>query len=218
MMLGFEFQLNSLYFTTFRKPTSTSVILSYTVPPYTTLRGLLSNALGKKRDDYSIQDWVKIGISPPKNLNRSKEIAKILKLKGTGKTHNRVFPSSPIFKELLVAPTYRIFLAGDEGKIKQIYNALQNPERPLYLGISDDMVDIEISKLIEIMETKTTQVTGIIGGIHEKCAVENLPYKFIKKKHFSIEYKTVSIPYAPTIVLKEEVNCWQFSNDNVWLT
>ena len=59
-MLGFEFQLNTLYFTTFRKPTSTSLILSYTVPPYTTLRGLLSNALGKKRDDYSVQDWVKL--------------------------------------------------------------------------------------------------------------------------------------------------------------
>ncbi len=218
-MLGFEFQLNTLYFTTFRKPTSTSLILSYTVPPYTTLRGLLSNALGKKRDDYSVQDWVKIGISPPESLNRSKEMAKILKLKGTGKTHNKVFPSSPVFKELLVTPIYRVFLAGIEDKIKLIYESLQNPQRPLYMGESDDLVDIEVSELIEIHETKSNHITGLIGGIHEKCVIENLPYKFIQKGNvFSIEYKTVSIPYTPTINLKEEINCWKFSNDNVWLT
>lgn len=217
MMLGFEFQLNAPYFTTFRKPTSTSLILSYTVPPYTTLRGLLSNALGQRRDDYSIQDWVRIGITPSTNLDRFREMAKILKLKGTGKTHNRFFPSSPIFKELLVAPTYRIFLAGDEEKIKQIHNALQNPKRPLYLGASDDLVDIELSDLIEVKETKTKQVTGVVEGIHEKCAIENLPYKFIRTKVFSVDYKTVSIPYTPTIILKEEINCYRFGNDNVLL-
>lgn len=218
MMLGLEFKLDALYFTTFRKPASTSLILSYAIPPYTTIRGLLSNALGKKRDDYSIQDWVKIGISPPEKISKSREIAKILKLKGTGKTHNRVFPSSPIFKEFLIKPTYRIYLAGEEDKIKRIHNALLQPERPLYLGASDDLADIEVSEPIEIREVKTKQVTGIIGGIHEKCSVENVPYKFIRRgKGFSIEYKTVSIPPTKTTTLKGELDCWEFSSGNVWL-
>ena len=219
MMLGLEFKLDALYFATFRKPASTSLILSYTIPPYTTLRGLLANALRMKRDDYSIQDWVKIGISSPQNLNRSREIAKILKLKGTGKTHNRVFPSSPIFKEFLISPTYRIYLAGEEDKIDSIYNALLQPERPLYIGTSDDLADIEVSEPTEIREIKTKQVTGIIGDIHEKCSVENVPYKFIQRnKDFSIEYKTVSIPPNTTITLKEEIDCWEFKSGNVWLT
>ena len=105
MMWGLECKLDAIYFATFRRPVSTSLILSYITPPYTTLRGLIANALGMKRDDYSIQDWAKIGISPPEKLNKSREIAKILKLKGTGSTYSRVFPSSPIFREFLISPT-----------------------------------------------------------------------------------------------------------------
>ncbi len=145
-MWGLEFKLDALYFASFRRSVSTSLILSYITPPYTTLRGLIANALGMKRDDYSIQDWAKIGISSPENLNKSREIAKILKLKGTGGTYNKVFPSSPIFREFLIAPTYRIYLAGEKDKIDCISSALQQPKRPLYLGTSDDLIDIEVSR------------------------------------------------------------------------
>lgn len=217
-MLGLEFKLDGLYFTTFRKPITTSLILSYTIPPYTTLRGLLANALGMRRDDYSIQDWVKIGINPLETLNKSGEIAKILKLKGTGKTHKRVFPSSPMFKEFLVSPTYKIYLTGETDKIELIYNALLQPVRPLYIGASDDLADIEPSKPTEVREVTTKQVSGLIGGIHEECSVENVPYKFIRRgKDFSIEYKTVSIPPTTTITLKEDIDCWEFDGVNVWL-
>lgn len=219
MMWGLECKLDAIYFATFRRPVSTSLILSYITPPYTTLRGLIANALGMKRDDYSIQDWAKIGISPPEKLNKSREIAKILKLKGTGSTYSRVFPSSPIFREFLISPTYRIYLAGKKDKIDCIYSALQQPKRPLYLGTSDDLVDVEVSKPTEVGEIKTKQVTGIIGGIHEKCRIENVPYKFIRTNNdFSIEYKTVSIPPTSTITLKEEADCWEFDSGNVWLT
>jgi len=218
MMWGLEFQLDALYFVSFRRPVSTSLVLSYITPPYTTLRGLIANALGMKRDDYSIQEWVKIGMSPPKNLGRSREIAKMLKLKGTGNSYNRGFSSSPIFREFLITPTYRIYLAGEKDKIDCVYSALQQPQRPLYLGSSDDLIDLEVSKPTEINEVKTKQVTGIIGGIHEKCRVENVPYKFIQiNNDFSIEYKTISIPPTSTITLKEETDCWAFGSGNVWL-
>ena len=55
-----KFGLEGLYFTSFRKPTSTSLIMSYTVPPYTTIRGLIANALGIERDNYLLQDEIKI--------------------------------------------------------------------------------------------------------------------------------------------------------------
>ena len=56
-MLGFKFTIESLYFTSFRKSTSTSLLSSYKIPPFTTIRGLISNALGLKRDDSSIAIW-----------------------------------------------------------------------------------------------------------------------------------------------------------------
>ena len=218
-MWGLEFKLDALYFASFRRPASTSLLLTYITPPYTTVRGLLSNALGLKRDDYSIQDWIKIGVGFPKCSGKSREMAKILKLKGTGGTFSKSFPSSPIFREFLITPTYKIWVAGEKDKVTCIYDALQQPKRPLYLGSSDDLVDIEISKPEEICAIKTKQVTGIIGGIHENCRVENVPYKFVKMGNdFLLEYKTVSIPTTVTTNLHTEIDCWKFDSGNVWLS
>lgn len=218
MMLGLKFRLDGLYFTTFRKPTSTSLIMSYSIPPYTTIRGLISNALGLKRDDLSVQDWIKIGIKPNSFSNRSREMAKMLKLKGTGETHQKIFPSSPMFKEFLVSPSYEIYIAGEDDKISHIYNALLQPARPLYIGASDDLVDIDPSMPIEIKEVSVKEISGVIEGVHEKCLVENIPYKFIKKgKDFSLESKIMSIPQNDAISLIEEVRCWRFDEENIRL-
>ncbi len=217
-MFGFKFRLEGLYFATFRKPTTTSLIMSYSIPPYTTIRGMIANALGMMRDELSIQDWITIGIKPITFSNRSRELTKMLKLKGTGETHQRVFPSAPMFKEFLVSPTYEIYIAGEDDKINQIYNALIYPARPLYIGASDDLVNIEPSKPIEIKKNSAREISGVIEGIHEKCFIEKIPYKFNKKgNNFSLEYKTVSIPKDVIITLKEEVGCWQFDGENIWL-
>lgn len=217
-ILGFKFKLEGLYFTTFRKPTSTSLILSYSIPPYTTVRGVLANALGLKRDDLSIQDWIELGIVPLNFTDKSKEIAKILKLKGTGETHQKVFPSSPMSKEFLVLPSYDIYVAGEKNRINTIYSALLQPARPLYLGASDDLVDIELTEPVEVRETLGKKILGVIEGIYEDSYVERIPYKFIKKgKNFSLEYKTVSVPKNRELNLKSEVKCWQFNDVNIWL-
>jgi len=217
-MLGFKFKLEGLYFTTFRKPTSTSLIMSYSIPPYTTVRGILANALGLERDNLSLQDWIKIGINPLNFSDRSNEMAKMLKLKGTGETHQRVFPSSPMFKEFLVLPSYDIYVAGENDKINGIYGALLQPARPLYLGSSDDLVDAEPTKPIRIKEVYEKEILGVVEGIHVNCFVERIPYKFVKRGNdFSLEYKTVSIPQNGVVSLKEKVGCWQFDDVNIWL-
>jgi CRISPR-associated protein Cas5h len=249
-MLGFKFRLEGLYFATFRKSTSTSLILSYSIPPYTTIRGLIANALGMKRDDYTIQDWVKIGIKPLNFSNRSRELAKILKLISRELKYRcklcqkewvstttpskcpqcdssefseisnfkRVFPSAPMFKEFLISPTYDIYIAGENDKINCIHNALLQPDRPLYIGASDDLVDIELSNPIEVEEVNSKDISGILEGIYENCLVEKIPYKFIKKgKDFSLEYKTVSIPQDSSIGFNDEIKCFRFNNDKICL-
>jgi len=102
-MLGLKLRVDCPYFTTFRRPVSTSTILTTIIPPYTTLRGMISNALGLPRDDLRVQEWFKIGIKPlNREFEKSRELAKILKLKGTGKSYQRDFPSAPMFREFLV--------------------------------------------------------------------------------------------------------------------
>jgi len=218
-MLGLKFRLEGLYFTTFRKPTSTSLIMSYSIPPYTTIRGLIANALGLKRDDLSVQDRIKIGIKPLSFSNRSREMAKMLKLKEDKRARRPTqYVSSPMFKEFLVSPAYEIYIAGEDDKIDRVYNALLRPARPLYIGASDDLVDIEPSKPIEVNSINAKEISGVIGGVHEKCFVENIPYKFIKKgKDFSLEYKTVSIPQDGAIQLDKPITAFKFGEEVVWV-
>lgn len=217
-MLGFKFRLDGLYFTTFRKPTSTSLIMTFPIPPYTTIRGLISNALGLKRDDFSVQDWIKIGINPLCFSNQSREMAKILKLKGTGNTYSRYFPSSPMFKEFLVSPTYDIYIAGEDDKINRIFDALCNPTRPLYIGASDDFADITPTEIIEVEEVEGSEIYGVVNEIQENSLVERVPYKFIKEgAKISMQYQTVCIPYSSPTIFNNAVKCWKFGGENVWL-
>jgi len=216
-MLGLKFRIDCPYFTTFREPTSTSLILTYLIPPYTTIRGMISNALGLPRDDLRVQEWFKIGIKPL-NFEKCREMAKILKLKGTGKKYQRTFPSSPMFREFLVEPSYEIFLVGDDERIKEVYSALLNPKRPLYLGGSDDLVDIEVFKPVEVEKTEADEVWSVVEGVYEGCIVQRLPYKFVRVgRTFSVEYKTVSIPVNTPI--KGAFRSISFGKgENVWVT
>jgi CRISPR-associated protein Cas5h len=215
-MFGLKFRVDCPYFATFREPTSTSLILSYVVPPFTTIRGMISNALGLPRDDLRIQDWFKIGIKPLR-FEKSREMAKILKLKGTGKSYNRTFPSSPMFKEFLVEPSYEIFLVGESDKIEKAFAALKNPKRPLYLGGSDDLVDVVVFDPVEVEEVEVEGVHSVVEGVHEGCIVQKVPYKFVRiGKMFSVEYKTVSVPYNDGVVS----GCFrvvEFGDENIWV-
>ncbi|MBO8179318.1 MAG: CRISPR-associated protein Cas5 [Archaeoglobus sp.] len=216
-LLGLKFRIDCPYFATFREPTSTSLILTYVIPPYTTIRGVISNALGLSRDDLRVQNWFKIGIKSLR-FEKSREMAKILKLKGTGRKYERTFPSSPMFREFLVEPSYEVYLVGDEDKIRKTYLALLNPARPLYLGGSDDLVDLDVFEPVEVEETETKELWSVVGGVHEGCVVEKVPYKFVKVgRRFDVVYKTVSIPVqSPVRGIFKTMSFGE--GESVWMT
>lgn len=212
IMFGFKFKLESIYFTSFRRSISTSYLSSYPLPPFTTIRGLISNALGIKRDDYFLQDMVNIGIKV-NEVNYSSELTKILKLKKETRKTNR-FPSSPVFREFLVNPIYDIYIAGDEEIISKINNYLINPMRDLYIGSSDDLVDLNIFDPIEIFEDIDVP-QSIIEGIHEDCLIERIPYKFHKNgRRYDLEEKIISIPSEN---FSEEMNIFDFNGEKIFL-
>ncbi|MBC8526917.1 MAG: CRISPR-associated protein Cas5 [Candidatus Cloacimonetes bacterium] len=215
-MKGLVFDIEVLYFSTFRKPNSTSLILTYTIPPFTTIRGMIANALGLQRDDYSLQDTIKIGIAVKKFGFKNTEMAKILKLKENKNRPIRNYPSSPMFREYVVNPEYTVFLGSDEYTINKIFNALKFPERPLYLGQSDDLVDVTVYSPNEIQEVEIDIVDSVIDEIVQGAIIEKIPYKFIEEEgKYNVEYKLVSIPSILPLRLSSTKKLYRYLDKNI---
>jgi len=224
-MKGFSFILEILYFATFRKPNSTSLILTFTVPPFTTLRGMISNALGLPRDDYSLQDRLKFGISVKKTGIKNTEVLKILKFIKTDKKSKKKrqpwdmknYPSSPLFHEFLTSFVYKIYLASEDEKLlTNIRERMGNPIRSLYLGQSDDLIDIsEVSSIVNVKNTMASKFSSIISNtIIPGVVLEKLPYAFKEAngKYF-VEYRMVAIPVNGYVDLEKPKEGYIFEKE-----
>jgi len=226
-MNGLSFDIEGIYFNCFRKPMTTSAIITYSVPPFTTIRGLVANALGLpafplcKEKHIELQEKISIGLLPLRLSDPSAELTKVLKLKAKGKKRyfERLFPSSPMFKEFLVNPKYRVFIVGEEPLISKLYKKILNSERPLYLGKSDDFVDIQQIKFIsdiELKKKKSNKIWGLVGGIQKGCEIIKLPYKFSDDGK-SLEQILVSVPSKQPILLEKKVESHEFNGKNICL-
>ena len=217
-MLGLRFDVEGIYFCCFRQPTSTSVILSYPIPPFTTIRGLLECAMGLSRDSYYLQDKIRIGIQPLGEPEKVNELSKILKLvtRQKERTYMDKFPSAPVFRMFLVNPHYRIYVIGEGDILEEITERLRNPERTCYLGQSDDMVDISDISLKEIQKEKSAAISSVVEGVFENCEVIRLPYRFVNNGK-DVEMKVVSVPRKFPVNLGKQVECWRFDTGNAVL-
>lgn len=218
--LGISFVLDVPYFACFRKPVSTNLLQTYKIVPFTTVRGVIANALGYTRENLSLQDKLKIGIQPIVVGTATTEMCKILKLT-TGKNefknvNNRTmlgdFPSSPMFKDFLIHPRYQIYATSEESKlITEITEALLSPARLLYLGQSDDMVVIDDIRKCTIQTGSSDTFWSLIEGIHPGCSLVKLPYKFESGRELVYSPLLSAAEFYP-LKIKEERICVFFGD------
>lgn len=186
---GLTVDLESPYFACFRQVAATSVVLTYPVPPLTTLIGMLLNALGVHYANYEaergrLQEALRFNLRPLQPPGRpQRELAKLLKLVGEGRKEEGKrpadFPSSPVRKSFLVRPAYRVYLASaSRDLVEDLWEALRHPARPLYLGGSDDMVIVTPRWIGELTWAEGREVWGLIPGVHEGCELIRLPVAF----------------------------------------
>ena len=186
---GLTVDLESPYFACFRQVAATSVVLTYPVPPFTTILGMLLNALGVHYARYEaerqrLQEALRFNLrllEPPGRPQR--ELAKLLKLVGEGRKEEGKrpvdFPSSPVRKSFLVRPSYRVYLASESRTlIHELGEALRRPARPLYLGGSDDMVIVSPRWMGELTWAESREIWGLLPGIYEGCELIRLPLAF----------------------------------------
>ena len=145
---------------------------TYELPPVTTLQGMLYAALGRPslllqsgrqrtmdKSTYDaerefrafVEEECRFGI---RVIDSGTEHTGLRKLhKKTRSEDEREFLTYVTNLETLISPTYRIYVTGPDELLSEFAAALRDPERLLYLGRSDDLVDIR-----DVEQTTATYV------------------------------------------------------------
>mgnify|MGYP001069778839 CR=1 FL=1 len=214
---GLVFDIVCPYFACFRKPTSTSVILTYPIPPFTTLCGLVACALGRPRNDFVLQNALHFGIRILAPGIETREMAKVLKLTGEEKeVEQRVSASSPMYRHFLAQPVYRIYLLANSELLDEVIQALREPLRPLYLGQSDDMVVVENVIEYTIRRGYTNTIYSIVAGIFADCSLLKLPRRFSDEDTL-IYSPVLSLPPELPWTLERKIEAYFFGEEAIWI-
>lgn len=126
------------YWCSFRVPYAVNVHFTYPVPPVTTLYGLVAAAMGYPADHVKPMDELCFGIAISQDGNLLENYSSIIKW-------DRRFQGmrTQVIKQKLYQPDYYMYIGGEENNINDIACALKDPVFPLFLGESDDVVEVK---------------------------------------------------------------------------
>lgn len=122
--------------------------------------------------------------------------------------------STQIIRQRLINPYFSIYVLSDidtgEFSLENIKKALEDPKRPLYIGESDDVVNILGISIVDIEENVSNNISSILPGIYSNCELIKIPsnLKFDTENEF---YTLCSIPNGD---LDQEVECYSYDGEN----
>jgi CRISPR-associated protein Cas5h len=112
----------------------------------------------------------------------------------------------------LIKPEYVIYLQSDnngEYSNLNLYKCLQNPARPLYLGESDDILDIKVNYIDDFKDSiiKSVTVDSIVPGIMPNSTQVYIPVSLRFQAEAKVYKKIVSIPKGN---FDKEIECFEY--------
>ncbi|MHA1875628.1 MAG: hypothetical protein ACTSUC_04185, partial [Promethearchaeota archaeon] len=88
----------------------------------------------------------------------------------------------------------------------------------LYLGQSDDLVEIKLDEPIDIYETESKEIWSVVEGIVPGAIVEKVPYRFEKNNgDYSVVQKIISIGQDLPIRATTDFNSYKFLDRQIFL-
>ncbi len=212
-------RLHVPFWCSFRDPLTSNLHRTFPVPPPSTLYGLLGAALGLAQDDVSrradfrfaiavqrsgeivetYSKWMKASedtLSKATGDNRAKVEAALNSVRARGElpSDDAVWSSTPLIRQKLIQPIFDIGVLCSVEHAEQVLAAVARPAFPLYLGESDDGIDIEALG-IEVPQPSIGEATGIISGVHAGGILANLPRLFRPlKRGWELERWLVTVP------------------------
>ncbi|WP_305513803.1 hypothetical protein [Methanobrevibacter sp. V14] len=128
--------------------------------------------------------------------------------------YNKQWLNTQINKQRLINPYFSIYLISEdisgEFSLNNIKNSLINPKRPLYLGESDDIVNIINISIVEINENNSSKVISIVPGIYQCSDLIKLPINI----KFDNSKESLTICSIPKGDLGESIKCYEYNDEN----
>ena len=167
----------------FRRETGINTHRTYPVPPFTAVLGLVGNAMGLPQDfDLPFRVDVAIGMTEAPVVHQT--LTKILK-RSHPSDKRYLYTSTLVTKERLYKPAYKVWIRVSSEFVPTVYGALRDPERLLYLGGSDDMVEMEELNLADGAPVQSDQLASLVpfdqGVLDGEADVVQLPVRFSRK-------------------------------------
>ena len=184
------------FWASFRHPQKVNVHITYPIPPPTTLYGMLNAARGKPQDWNADRDNWQISLIIESKGKYLETFSKIFKPSRAEKEGDGIFDRTILMRQKRIKVHYTIYLKSDEPLLIEAKQALRAPHWPLYLGESDDVVDVISPRIVECQPTEVQQVHSIIPGFVEGCELLNMPFQFISpsKNQWQMQRQIYSIP------------------------
>lgn len=196
------------FWCSFRMPYTINVNFTYSVPPPTTLYGLIGCALGLPADTFDLLDGIDITIG----LEHEGEIIE---------TYSRIIKRDPrtqdrrtlLIRQKLLQPVYRLYLLAETAIADEVAACLVDPVFPLALGESDDIVEIDQVQTYHVKVEPATIIDSIlpVDLEVEPCSPSSTAYLPIafkrgKRDWNGVEYRSYYI--GRHLSLNQEVSAY----------
>lgn len=100
-----------------------------------------------------------------------------------------------VIRQKLVGASYLVYIKSSEILLEEAKSALMNPYWSLYLGESDDLVDVVSPEIVEVDKVSVERIHSIIPRFAEGCRLVKVPYRFNKQgSSWHVEQQLYSIP------------------------
>ncbi|MBO8138334.1 MAG: CRISPR-associated protein Cas5 [Desulfotomaculum sp.] len=206
------------YWCSFRVPYTVNVHFTYPVPPITTLYGLTAAALGYPADFLEPMKELKFGIALEDEGQTVETYSRIIKW-------DRRFSGlrTLVMKQKLYQPVFCMYIGGSRERIEDIASALQNPAFPLFIGESDDVVEVTGVTIFPAEQVETDILECCVPTecgqvVSEGATVVHLPVGFQtggRGKWTGVQYRDYYV--ANQVQLQSSVTANKVGNKRVIL-
>ena len=187
------FRLICPFWASFRNPGTVNVHVTYPFPPPTTLYGMLNAARGRPQDWNADRDDWQIAIVVESEGILVETFSKVKKA-ARGEEEG-LFGRTTIIRQKLIGVSYTIYLKACWDLLIEAQNAVMDPCWPLYLGESDDAVDVVAPHIVNAEPEPVQNIHSIIPGVVEGCRLLKVPVRFHEKgRRWSVDYAIYSLP------------------------